>query len=182
MRLPWSAVGGGVLVAALGTAGLIRGAMPQSLASGSGTPPPEPIVVTGAYVRAPVPPTTSAAAYFTVYNTTSRPDRLLDVTTGAGAVSVLHTIGPDGAMHATPNGDVIPAHGTLVLSTGKGHVMIEQLYGTLRAGQQVNMELDFADAGSIDVTAPVIAVGAPAPTGSASPSPSPSPSSTGAHS
>jgi copper(I)-binding protein len=178
MRLPWTAVGGGLLVAALGTAGLVRGAMPQSLASGSGTPPPEPIVVTGAYVRAPIPPTTSAAAYFTVYNTTSKPDRLLDVTSGAGAVSVLHTEGADGQMHVTPDGAVIPAHGTLVLSTGKGHVMIEQLYGTLKPGQQVNLELDFANAGSLDITAPVIAAGAPAPTGSASPSPS----STGAHS
>ena len=55
------------LVAALGVAGLIRGAVAQSPAS-SGSPASDagPIVVTNAYVRAPVPPSRTAAAYFTV--------------------------------------------------------------------------------------------------------------------
>lgn len=168
MRLPWPAVVAGTLAAALGATGLIRAAVPQPAAGGSAAPSAAgPIVVTGAYVRAPVPPTPSAAAYFTVYNTTGRPDRLLSVQTGAGAVSVLHAANPDGSMTVSPDGVVVPAHGTLVLTTGKGHVMIEQLFGKLTAGQTVNMELDFQNAGPIDVVAPVIAVGAPAPTGGA---------------
>ncbi|MDT4933978.1 MAG: periplasmic copper chaperone, partial [Pseudonocardiales bacterium] len=125
-----------------------------------------PIVVTNAYVRPPVPPTDVAAAYFTVYNTTDREDRLIAVATGAGATSVLHTAG----MTAAANGAVIPAHGSLVLSTGHGHVMIEQLFGKLRPGQTVNLDLTFENAGSIPVTAQVIAPGAPAPTGSSAPS------------
>jgi copper(I)-binding protein len=169
VRLPWPAVAGGVLVASLGAAGLIRGAVPQSLASDSGAPAAGPIVVTNAYVRPPVAPNDTAAAYFTVYNTTSTPDRLLDVITGAGATAVLHTTNSTGAMVAAPNGAVIPAHGTLVLSTGKGHVMIGQLFGTLKPGQTVDLALDFQRAGTIDVVADVIAVGAPAP-GGASPS------------
>jgi hypothetical protein len=165
------AVAAGVVVAALGAAGLIRGAVPQSLASSSSNAPSTagPIVVTNAYVRPPVPPTTTAAAYFTVYNTTSRPDRLLDVLTGAGATAVLHTTDSRGDMVADPNGAVIPAHGTLVLSTGKGHVMIGQLFGTLKPGQTVDLALDFQRAGTINAIAKVIAVGAPAP-GGASPS------------
>jgi hypothetical protein len=59
---------------------------------------------------------------------------------------------------------VIPAHGSLVFKTGGGHVMIEGLYGTLKAGQQVSLELQFQNAGIVNVTAPVIALGAPAPT------------------
>ena len=170
MRLPWPAVASGVVVAALGAAGLIRGAVPQSLASDSGSPSTAgPIVVTNAYVRPPVPPTKTAAAYFTVYNTTSRPDRLLDVQTGAGATAVLHTIDARGNMIAAPAGVGIPAHGSLVLSTGKGHVMIGQLFGTLLPGQTVDLELDFQNAGPINVVAKVIALGAPAP-GGASPS------------
>jgi hypothetical protein len=174
MRLPWPAVVSGAVVAAVGAAGLIRGAMPQpvaSVATSAGQ-----ISVTGAYVRAPVPPTQVAAAYFTVYNTTSRADRLVSVESGAGATSVLHAVGPGGVMSAMANGVVIAAHGRLVLSTGKGHVMIEHLFGRLRPGQTVNLELDFRNAGPINVTAPVIAVGAPAPTGPPVPSPS------GAHS
>ncbi len=163
MRAPWPAVVGGVVVAAVGAAGLIRGAVPQSSASNSA--PSQPIVVSGAYVRAPVPPSDTAAAYFTVTNATGSPDRLSGVQTGAGAEAVLHTVGPDGSMSAAANGVVIPAHGSLTLSTGKGHVMIEHVFGTLKAGQHVNLELDFDDAGPIDVVAPVVAVGAPVPTG-----------------
>jgi copper(I)-binding protein len=163
MRLPWPALAGGVVVAAVGAAGLIRGAMPQPIAAGDVTSAANPIVVTGAYVRAPVPPTQSAAAYFTVFNTTATPDRLLSVESGAGATAVLHTVGANGSMAVAPNGAIIPAHGHLTLSTGRGHVMIEQLYGTLKPGQHVDLELDFAEAGSIDITAPVIAAGAPVP-------------------
>jgi copper(I)-binding protein len=163
VRLPWPAAASGVVVAALGVAGLVRGAVPQSVASGPAASAAGPIVVTNAYVRPPVPPNDTAAAYFTVYNTTARPDRLLSVQSGAGAVSVLHTIGPGGVMSVAANGVVVPAHGSLVLSTGKGHVMISQLFGRLRAGQSVDLELDFQDAGPIDVVARVIPVGAPAP-------------------
>jgi periplasmic copper chaperone A len=165
MRLPRSAVASGTLAVALGAAGLIRAAVPVPVASGSPAPAAAPIVVTGAYVRAPVPPTRIAAAYFTVYNTTGSADRLGAVTTGAGATALIHTVASDGSMTAAPNGVRIPAHGKLVLATGGAHVMIEHLFGTLAAGQTVNIELDFDNAGTVDVTAPVIAVGAPVPPG-----------------
>lgn len=163
MKLPWPGLLAGVLVAALGCAGLIRAAVPQSVATVGQGPSSPPIVVSGAYVRAPASPTGAAAAYFTVYNTTSRPDRLLSVVSGAGAVTVLHVL-VDGRMSASPDGAVVPAHGKLVLSTGTGHAMIEQLFGQLKPGQSVNLQLTFASAGPIEVAAPVIALGAPAPT------------------
>jgi copper(I)-binding protein len=170
MRIPLSTVIAGVAVAVIGGAGLIRGSMPVSVAGGGGASGSAPIVVTGAYVREPAPPTDAAAAYFTVYNTTGTADRLLDVVSGAGAVSTLHTI-VNGAMTATPNGAVIPPHGKLVLTTASGHVMIEKLFGKLTPGQSVNLALTFANAGTINVSAPVIALLAPAPTGATSPAP-----------
>jgi copper(I)-binding protein len=163
MSRQWPAVVAGVAVAVLGTGGLIRGAMSQSQASG--TPSAAPIVVTGAYVRVPAPPTQIAAAYFTVRNTTNTPDRLTGVQTGAGATATLHRVNADGSMSASPRGAVIPAHGALVLTTGRAHVMIEQLFGQLRAGQTVNIELDFQNDGSIDLVAPVIGIGQQLPTG-----------------
>ncbi|HEV7204779.1 MAG TPA: copper chaperone PCu(A)C [Jatrophihabitans sp.] len=168
----WAAVAGGVAAVVLGSAGLVRAAIPQHESTGSGAP--GTISVSGAYVRAPAPPTDAAAAYFTVYNTTGQDDRLTQVVSGAGATSTLH-VESGGSMVAAANGLVIPAHGSVVLSTGKGHVMIEHLFDKLTAGQTVNLELDFRTAGPIDVVAPVIALGAPAPTGTA-------PSSSGAHS
>jgi periplasmic copper chaperone A len=162
VRTPWPALVGGVAVVLIGGAGLVRGAVPQHPASGSSGSGADPIMVSGAYVRAPVPPTQIAAAYFTVHNTTGTPDRLTGISTGAGATAVLHSVDASGAMNAVTSA-LIPAHGTLVLSTGKAHVMIEHLFGTVAAGQHVNIELDFQRAGPIDVIAPVIAVGAPVP-------------------
>jgi hypothetical protein len=164
VRLPWPAAVGGVALAVLGAAGLIRGAVPLSAATGGATSTAEPIVVSNAYVRPPAPPTKSAAAYFTVFNTTATPDRLVSVDSGAGATSVLHTAN----MTRDANGLVIPAHGKVVLSTGHGHVMIEQLFGKLKPGQTVNLNLTFARAGVITIVAKVIALGAPVPTGGSS--------------
>jgi copper(I)-binding protein len=171
MRLPWPAVVGGVAVAALGATGLIRGAVPQATGDAGDTGSSAgPIVVTGAYVRPNVPPSHNAAAYFTVYNTTGQADRLLSVESGAGADSVLHTTAANGTMNVDPDGAVVPARGSLKLAPGKGHVMIEQVAGVLAAGQHVNLELDFANAGSIDITATVVPFGKPAPTPSGAPS------------
>lgn len=154
MRLSRWGVAAGVLILAVGTAGLVRGAVPQAAANASGDTGSAPIVVSDAFVRPPVPPTQLAAAYFTVYNTTSVDDTLLSVATGAGATAELHKE-VNGVMTAISGGVVIPAHGSLVLSVGKGHVMIGDLFGPLKAGQLVNIELTFANAGPVDVVAPV---------------------------
>ena len=66
-----------------------------------------------------------------------------------------------------------------VLTTGRSHLMISQLVAPLHAGDQVNIDLDFRNAGTIDVVAPVIAVGAPAPSAANA---APMPAMSGAHS
>ncbi|MCW2497115.1 copper chaperone PCu(A)C [Jatrophihabitans sp.] len=163
MRIPLPAVFGAGAVVVLGAAGLIRGAQPLPAASAGSSSPTAPIVVAGAYVRAPAPPTDAAAAYFTVYNTTGTADRLETVVSGAGAETVLH-VEAHGAMVVSAAGPVLPPHSTLVFKTGASHVMIEKLFGTVKAGQSVSLELTFEKAGIVNVTAPVIALGAPAPT------------------
>lgn len=171
-RLPLSLVAA-VLLTLVGLAGLFRGALPLP-ASGAartsaGTSASDrsgasgaPVELAGAYVREPANGV-SAAAYFTIYNNTDSPDVLRGVESGAGAKTSLH-LQQGGSMHTAGAGLSIPAHGSVVLSPGKGHLMIEQLYGPLRAGQSVNFALDFDKAGRVLVTAPVIAVTAPAPT------------------
>jgi copper(I)-binding protein len=163
MAPPLSWVAAAVVTLA-GVAALARGAMPQATAGGA-TKGSAAIVVTGAYVRQPASPTV-AAAYFTVYNTTDKADTLTSVITGAGETASLHSE-TNGSMTVTPNGVVIPAHGSVTFKPTTGHVMIQGLYGTLEAGQTVNLELQFASAGTILVTAPVIGIYAPAPSGAA---------------
>lgn len=158
------------LVLLVGLAGLVRGAVPQSAggaSAGSSTVDGTSLVVTGMYVREPANGV-SAAAYLTVYNPTGTADQLLSVTSGAGAQTSLHTEDADGSMQ-TMTGLTVPAHGSLALTPGKGHVMIEKLYGPIKAGQSVNLQLSFAHAGQLLVTAPVIGVTAPAPSAGASP-------------
>jgi periplasmic copper chaperone A len=172
MRVSWTSVAGGSLVLALGVAGLVRGAMPQSTGASAPTVSAAgPIAVTNAYIVAPVPPTEIAAAYFTVYNTTAVPDKLVSVVSGAGALSVLHVETSNGNMVMAEDGLTIPAHGSLVLRVGQDHVMIEKLYGQVKPGQTVDLDLQFQNAGSIDVVAPVIKVGTTPPTGSATSAP-----------
>ena len=150
-----------VLLAVAGLAGLVRGAEPLAPAASTANAamePQRPIVVSGAYVREPANGI-NAAAYFTISNTTDTPEVLTAVTSGAGAQTTLHT----GSMR--PSGGLsIPARGAVTLSPGKGHVMIDKLYGPLRPGQSVNFQLTFSKSGQVLLTAPVIAVTAPVPT------------------
>ena len=164
------------LAGVVGVIALARGAVPQSAATGGATNNSPPIVVTGAYVREPASPTI-AAAYFTVFNTTGTPDLLQTVSSGAGASTVLHAT-TNGVMTVVNGSVVIPAHGKVVFTPDGGHVMIQQLYGTLKPGQIVDLELDFQNAGPVIVEAPVIGIYAPAPTGTAATT-SPSPTSSG---
>ena len=169
MKVSAIAVAGAVLVAALGGTGLVLGqTTPSTASTASG---PGQVSVVGAYVRAPVPPTKLAAGYFTVYNSTSSPDRLLSVQTGAGASAVLHVVNASGGMAAmTTSGIDIPAHGRFTLTTGQSHLMIGQLFGPVVAGQHVDITVEFSKAGTVTVVAPVIAVGAPVPAAAGSPS------------
>jgi copper(I)-binding protein len=161
-RPPLSMLAAAVVVLA-GLLGLVRGALPQSAASTAAPASTSPgIVVGGAYVRQPANGI-NAAAYFIVYNTTDAPDQLVTVQSGAGAQTTLHLETGSGGMQLDSAGLTIPAHGSAALSPGKGHAMIENLYGPVKAGQTVNLELTFAKAGEILVTAPVIGVTAPAP-------------------
>lgn len=167
MKLPWLPVMAGTMIAALGAVGLIRGAGPPG---SSGTPRGGGrIVVTNPYIRAPVPLSRTAAAYFTLYNTTGTDDKLLRVRTGIGAIAELHILNSDGSLSVAGEGVVIPAHSKLVLAAGESHVMIENVYGTLDPGQTAHLELDFQNARPIDVTAPVIDVTDPIPMGTIEP-------------
>ena len=158
MRLPWPQLAGGAAVVAAGVAGLVYAVVPSSPGDASAGGVGE-VTIADAYVRAPLPGQTSAAAYFTVDNTTNRPDRVVSVETGAGASAELH----NAQMTAMTHPVVVPAHGSLTLHTGGMHVMIEKLFGPLTKGQTVNIEVDFAHAGAIDVVAKVIPYGATPP-------------------
>jgi len=176
VRRPPLPVLAAAVVLLAGLIGVVRSALPQSTAASSSTgtsttgqsmagmdgmSPDMAIEVTGAYLRQPANKI-NAAAYLTIFNTTSAADTLVSVASGAGAQTSVHTETAGGGMQDAC-GLTVPAHGSLALTPGKGHVMIEQLYGPVLAGQTVNLELTFAKAGVVLVAAHVIGVTAPAP-------------------
>jgi copper(I)-binding protein len=162
-----------VLAVLLGVAGLVAGARQQgttadpgaAAAAGGGTTLGA-LTVTDAYIRQPASPDV-AAAYLTVRNDGSDADRLSSAYCGAATTTTVH--GEAGAMEFGSTAPAVPvpvpANSAVTLSPGKGHIMLDGLTGTLRAGDTVSLLLRFDQAGQVLVEVPVIAIGAPAPGG-----------------
>jgi len=128
----------GLLVIALGVAGLVRGAVAQPAKSSGGG---GSVVGVDGQIRQLS--ATTAAATMTVYNTTGTADRITSAQSGAGAQTTLYK-----------SSILVPAHGSVAL-TGARRLVITQLYSPLRAGQYVTIALSLQTAGNILVTARV---------------------------
>lgn len=169
-----------VLAVVVGAAGLVRGLVEPAAAEPVATIPASAvragdIAVYGAWIREPATAAT-AAAYLTITNTGTATDTLLGVTTGASQSASLHDIGKPmtakpstaeeamGADTMVEDASVAIRPGqTITLKPTEGHLMLEQLIGTLAPGQSVNILLQFERAGTVVVNAPVVAIGEPPP-------------------
>lgn len=176
-RLPAGFVAAALAVL-LGVGGLAAGARERGAGDRAGTAAaPVPLdavtlgdlTVSNIYIRQPASPDV-AAAYLSVRNAGGSADSLRSAYSGAAKETLVH--GAAGTMRAGEEADTspvaVPADGTVTLSPGKGHIMLDGLTGTLRAGDRVSLLLRFATAGQVLVEAPVIAIGAPAPGGATS--------------
>jgi periplasmic copper chaperone A len=165
----------------LGVAGLIVGARddagqstPGAAASTAPAPPVDgttvgDLTVYGAYIRQPASPDV-AAAYLTVRNDGKAADRLSSAYCGAAGRTSVHAdsaaMQPGDEAASTPL--PVPANATVSLTPAKGHIMLENLTGTLRAGDTVSLLLRFDKAGQVLLDVPVISITAPAPGGATS--------------
>ena len=165
----------------LGVAGLIVGARdagqstPGAAAASTAPAPPVngttvgDLTVYDAYIRQPASPDV-AAAYLTVRNDGKAADRLSSAYCGAAGKTSVHAdsaaMQPGEEAASTPL--PVPANGTVSLSPAKGHIMLEDLTGTLRAGDTVSLLLRFDKAGQVLLDVPVISITAPAPGGATS--------------
>ena len=161
------------LAVLLGVTGLVAGARQRdgtdpgstTAAAGGGTSLGA-LTVTDAYIRQPASPDV-AAAYLTVRNDGSEADQLSTAYCGAATTTTVH--GGSAAMEAGETAPAtpvpVPANSAVTLSPGKGHIMLDGLTGTLRAGDTVSLLLRFDQAGQVLVEVPVIAISAPAPGG-----------------
>ena len=166
----------------LGVAGLIVGARDNAGQSAAGTAAPSPapappangttvgnLTVYDAYIRQPASPDV-AAAYLTVRNDGSAADQLSSAYCGAAGTTSVHAdsaaMQPGDEAKSTPLR--VPADATVSLTPAKGHIMLDNLTGTLKAGDTVSLLLRFDKAGQVLLDVPVISITAPAPGGATS--------------
>lgn len=121
-----------------------------------------PIKVTDAWARATPPGAKTGAAYFTVTDGGSAPDRLVSASTPAAGKAQLHnTISDNGVMKMRPvDGIDVKPGAPLTLKPGGYHLMLMQLKQPLKEGDHFPLTLTFAKAGKVETEVKVEKAGA----------------------
>jgi copper(I)-binding protein len=101
--------------------------------------------VLGAPVGSSLAPGSSAGVFFSLFNGGSNNDTLVSVSAPGSASSV----------HVTGGTISVPVQAPVDLSGPQPTVVLTDLTKTLTAGQDVQVTLDFAHAGSVTLTVPV---------------------------
>ncbi|MFN8488329.1 MAG: copper chaperone PCu(A)C [Caldilineaceae bacterium] len=99
----------------------------------------------------------TSAAYLTIRNPGSQPDRLVKVASPVAKAVELHTVvEQNGMMTMHPvDGVDVPAHGEAILKPGSFHIMLIGLTCALKVGDTLTVTLTFAKAGEMTVQAQV---------------------------
>ncbi|HEX2525389.1 MAG TPA: copper chaperone PCu(A)C [Geminicoccus sp.] len=115
------------------------------------------------WTRATMKGQPSAAAYLTVTNHGTAPDRLVAVASPVARAAELHSMSMDNGimkMRALPEGLEIPPGGTVDLAPGGLHIMLVGPSQTLAEGSRVPLSLTFEKAGTVEVELDVEKAGA----------------------
>lgn len=147
-------------IAALFSFVLVGCSMPMSQDHAMSTPE-----LTGDAIRVenpmarPAPADGNGAAYFTIVNPTEGADRLLSAQADVANVTELHeTTEQDGVMRMMPHpeGFEVPAKSFVEFKPGGKHVMLLEIADGLAAGDEIALTLTFENAGTIELTVPVM--------------------------
>lgn len=122
--------------------------------------------VDGSYGYLPVS-VDEAGLYFSITNPGTTADTLLSLVCDEADAAMLHQSVPDGAMVRMEHLDLleIPAGATVRLAPGALHVMLTGLDALPAAGDSLHLALEFARAGTLRLTIPLIAYGESPPGG-----------------
>jgi copper(I)-binding protein len=114
------------------------------------------------FARATPPGAKAGGVFVTVENTGPRADRLLRVSTPVAGVAELHVMSMDGGvmrMRGIAALDVGPGE-KLQLKPGGYHVMLSELRQPLKVGDRFPLTFTFQNAGAVEVSVWVEALGA----------------------
>jgi periplasmic copper chaperone A len=145
---------GALIVAATGLAALAAQAADYNVGS---------MHISDAWARATPKGAGAGAAYLTVTNNGSTPDRLSCTGSEAAAKCEVHSVTvEDGVMKMRPieDGLEIKPGETVTLKPGRDHIMLLDLKHPLEEGNAVEATLKFDHAGTVAVEFPVAALGA----------------------
>jgi periplasmic copper chaperone A len=106
-----------------------------------------------------------AAAYLTIENTGSAPDRLVGASAPAGKAEVHEMTTANGVMTMRPleSGLVIAPGQKVTFAPGGIHLMLTDLKEPLKEGEMLHVTLQFEKAGPVDATFHIRSVGAQGP-------------------
>lgn len=124
------------------------------------------IHITQPWARATPKGASAGAAYMTITNTGTAPDRVSCISSDASGGCQIHTMTVDqGVMKMRPveGGLEIKPGETVTLKPSSLHVMLTELKHPLEPGKTVDATLKFERAGTIAVEYPILPIGAPAP-------------------
>lgn len=116
------------------------------------------LTLTDAAMRSVLGNNTSTAAYVTIRNTGNTPDRLISASCACATSTTLHSMLMSGdmmMMQEEKDGFVIKAGETLNFAPGGNHIMLEGLTTHPKAGDKVDIVLNFEKAGAITLSVPV---------------------------
>jgi len=119
------------------------------------------VVVKDAFARASPAGAQTGGAFVTVVNNGKSADRLVSASSPAAKTVELHeTVDENGVMKMVhhPEGWEIPTGGTLELKPGGKHIMLIDLTAPLKAGEKIQMTLNFEKAGAKTIEVPVKAM------------------------
>jgi periplasmic copper chaperone A len=104
-------------------------------------------------------------AYFVIRNAGAQPDRLTGGAADFATVEIHQMKSEAGVMkmEELKDGLAIPAHSSVGFAPGGYHVMFTHLTHPLNKGETIKATLTFERAGPIEVTFPILAVGASGP-------------------
>jgi copper(I)-binding protein len=124
------------------------------------------IHITAPWARATPKGASSGAAYVTIANKGTVPDRVICVSSDVSAECQIHTMAMDsGVMKMRPveGGLEIKPGETVSLKPSGSHVMLMHLKHPLEQGKMVEAMLQFEKAGTVKIEFPIAAIGAAAP-------------------
>ena len=115
------------------------------------------IMVHDAWVRAVPPASRMSAAYMRLENGGATADRLVGAASSVSNVAEIHNVRSEGGMMQMfrVDGVDVPANGSVELKPGSYHVMLIDLKQTPAMGEQVELTLNFKNAGEVKVSVPV---------------------------